>query len=154
MRLLSNTVRVVQEAPPAVTNKNNDAGLWSIEKMTQPAKVQQRWTARLPVTLDVALYDPNAKPVGSRPLLMKSRDISVGGMFIETRNPLPLDTHVMLAFGLRLQDERPYYRLPATVVRVAPDGIGVMFNTFDSEMVDSLRRILHRQQSQGVASSV
>jgi hypothetical protein len=122
--------------------------------MSQPAKVQQRWSARVPVALDVALYDRSSQPLGARPLLMKARNISVGGMFIETETPLPPDTQVVLAFGLRLQEERPYYRMPATVVRVSPDGIGVMFNSFDREMVDSLRRVLHRQHVQAVVGLV
>ncbi len=122
--------------------------------MTQPAKAQQRWSARLPVTLEVALYDLSAQPVGARPLLMRARNISVGGMFIETDTPLPPDTTVVLAFGLRLKDQQPYYRLPATVVHVAPDGMGMMFNSFDRELVNSLRRILHRQQLQGTVSRV
>ncbi len=122
--------------------------------MSQPAKVQQRWSARVSVALEVALYDPSTQPVGARPLIMKARNISVGGMFIETATPLPRDTHVVVAFGLRVQEERPYYRMPATVVRVAPDGVGVMFNSFDREMVNSLRRILHRQHLQAVAGLV
>jgi hypothetical protein len=122
--------------------------------MSQPAKVQQRWGARVPLMLEVALYDRSAQPPGARPRMLSARNISVGGMFIETETPLPTDASMVLAFGLRMQDERPYYRLPATVVRVAPDGIGVMFTSFDREMVDSLRRILHRQLLQRVVGLV
>lgn len=122
--------------------------------MSQPAKVQQRWSARVPVALEVALYDRSAQPLGARPKIVRARNISVGGMFVETDTPLSPDTNVVLAFGLRLQDERPYFRLPATVVRVAPDGVGVMFTSFDREMVDSLRRVLHRQQLHGIVCRV
>lgn len=129
-------------------------GFRGIDETSRPAKAQQRWSARLPVALEVAVYDRGAQPAGARPQVMRARNISVGGMFIETQTPLPPETQVVLAFGLRLQDERPYYRLPATVVRVAPDGMGVMFNSFDREMVDSLRRILHRQQIQTLSVAV
>lgn len=122
------------------------------DEMSQSAKPQRRYSVRIPVSVDVALYDRAAQPVGAQPLRMKSRDISVGGMFIETMLRLAPDIDVVLAFGLRHRDERPYYRLPATVVRVAPDGVGVMFNRLNREVIDSLRRVLHHQQLQCVVN--
>lgn len=106
---------------------------------------RQRGTPRLPVTLEVALYDRRTQPLGARPYRLKTRNISVGGMFIETATPLPVDACVVLAFGLRVQDARPYYRLPARVVRVAADGMGVAFSSADAELVHSLRCMLRRQ---------
>lgn len=106
--------------------------------MAQPVTTQQRWSTRLPLELDVALYGE-----GARVLAARTRNISLGGMFVQTFEPLFLDAMVVTAFGFRNQDDRAYYRLPATVVRAAEDGVGLMFNRFDVETVRSLRQALY-----------
>ena len=106
--------------------------------MDLPLKTQQRWSIRLPMELDVALYGE-----GTRVLSARTRNISLGGMFVQTFEPLFLDAGVVAAFGFRHLDDRAYYRLPATVVRVGEDGVGLMFNRFDVETVRSLRHSLY-----------
>lgn len=109
--------------------------------MALPRTTQQRWSMRVPLELDVVLYGDGA-PI----LTARTTNISLGGMFVQTFEPLFLDAMVVAAFGFRCRDDRAYYRLPATVVRVAEDGVGLMFNRFDVETVRSLRQDLYFAQ--------
>jgi hypothetical protein len=109
--------------------------------MSLPVSDQQRWSARIPLSLDVALYGD-----GSRLCVGRMRDISLGGMFVETRFKLFVDASVVVGFGVRLTEERAYYRIPATVVRVTEHGVGLMFNRFDVDTVRSLRHSLFNLQ--------
>lgn len=106
--------------------------------MALPLTTQQRWSMRLPLELDVALYGD-----GARVLAARTRNVSLGGMFVQTFEPLFLGAGIVAAFGFRHLDDRTYYRLPATVVRVGEDGVGLMFNRFDVETVRSLRHSLY-----------
>jgi Tfp pilus assembly protein PilZ len=63
--------------------------------------------------------------IGDRFYRDSMRDISLGGMFIET--PLLLEVGQEVTVSIPFSDGRPPVRLRGEVVRVAADGIGVRF---------------------------
>lgn len=66
--------------------------------------------------------------LGKQPMQRCStRNLSSGGVFLETRLPLRLNTPVQLLFVLNRGVVIRIYRLSAIVVRLSKDGIGLMF---------------------------
>ena len=67
-----------------------------------------------------------------------STDISIGGMFLETRDPYPMDTDIELDFFLQIKDRKERLVISAKVIRVQPfdinaeeqpvPGMGIRFN--------------------------
>jgi uncharacterized protein (TIGR02266 family) len=53
------------------------------------------------------------------------QDISAGGVFIKTREPFSIGEEIILSMSLSGQENA--FKIPAEVVRNAPDGIGVRF---------------------------
>ena len=53
------------------------------------------------------------------------QDISPGGVFIKTREPFSIGEEIMLS--LALSDDENAFRIPAEVVRISEEGIGVKF---------------------------
>lgn len=75
------------------------------------------------------------------------RNISVGGMFVET-GPLlwPLNTPVYVGFTLAGPDgDEVPFRLAGLLVRHAPTGLGVMFLETAADILGALRRALYAQ---------
>ncbi len=100
---------------------------------------EQRWSSRLPQVLDVAFYRK-----GVAPLHVMSRDISLGGMFVETvPTEVEIDTPVIVGFTLRTGERVSHHRLPASIVRVAKDGVGLMYQRFESDTVRVMREMLY-----------
>jgi len=85
--------------------------------------MEHRLSARAPLNKNVAIY------YNSIGLLQgQAVDVSRHGMFIRTgRLALPLHALVEVVFPLEQQSDAESVRAPAMVVRVAPNGIGVMF---------------------------
>lgn len=76
-------------------------------------------------------------------------DISSTGGFIRTRESFSIGEEVVLSMGL--SPEGSAFKIPASVVRVAPDGIGVQFNTtsqVQKDMIQSLIDSINTQRSQ------
>src|SRR3569832_660592 len=84
---------------------------------------EHRLSARAPLNKNVAIY------YNSIGLLQgQAVDVSRHGMFIRTgRLALPLQALVEVVFPLEQQSDAESVRAPAMEVRVAPNGIGVMF---------------------------
>lgn len=53
------------------------------------------------------------------------QDISPGGVFIKTREPFSIGEEIILS--LALSDDENAFRIPAEVVRISEEGIGVKF---------------------------
>jgi hypothetical protein len=99
-----------------------------------------RWSSRVPLQIDVAIHNDSRMA----PLHFESRDISLGGIFVETGSMvLPLNAFVVLSFTLTAGERIVDYRLPALVVRNTRDGAGLMFQEFDPNTVRSLREMLY-----------
>ena len=76
-------------------------------------------------------------------------DISSTGGFIKTRESFSIGEEVVLSMGL--SPEGSAFKIPASVVRVAPDGIGVQFKTTSQvqmDMIQSLIDSINTQRSQ------
>lgn len=100
---------------------------------------EHRWSGRAALTLDVTLYNGDAGPVRTH-----SRDISLGGMFIEAvPETLSLNDRVTLVFNLSGGGEISHQRLPASVVRIAPGGAGLMYHNSDPASIRELRAMLY-----------
>ncbi len=69
-------------------------------------------------------------------------DISFGGVFLElNQRALPVDSAVDLVFRCESPEGEARHKLPAKIVRVTDQGIGVMFRDFDAAAFRSLREI-------------
>ena len=116
--------------------------------------MHRRWSKRTPLTLPVTVYRGRGAP-----LRVTARDLSIGGMFLQMDpdDLMPNDT-VILAFTLRTEAEVSHCRLPASVMHVADDGVGVLFDSFDRNVVEVLRAVLHApssyQMGRGIAQPI
>jgi hypothetical protein len=90
----------------------------------------ERFDLALPATIEI----PTPKPgVGGTSFKSLTRDVSSGGAFFLTRDPLPIGTRVMADMVLKaesLNQASGYPQLKATgyVVRTEPTGMAVCFN--------------------------
>ncbi len=75
---------------------------------------------RVPLSVDIT-----CEVSGGAPILGRSRDISVGGMFIESEAQVTFGTQVNIV--LRLPNTKGDARLPAVIRWIKPGGFGVQF---------------------------
>ncbi len=64
------------------------------------------------------------------------KDISTGGVFIETLRPLPVGQEISMAFSF--PNLRQNFRISGNVVRMGPKGIGIAFIESNEKQKDSL----------------
>ena len=67
-------------------------------------------------------------------------DISSTGGFIRTRESFSIGEEVVLSMGL--SPEGSAFKIPASVVRVSPEGIGVHFNTTSQVQIDMIQSLI------------
>ena len=106
--------------------------------------MENRWSIRKPVALDVELYYQ-----GKACACCKTRDIGLGGMFIEMAESMiprygkvELDVHVDSGGGNQRQ-----HRFVATVVHSSVQGLGVMFQDFTIADFRILQEVLRLSPS-------
>jgi len=90
-----------------------------------------RETIRLPVRFRVA---------GGGEELAECRDVSVGGMFVETERPAPFGAAVEVV--LRLPDMKTDATLAATVRWVSREGMGVQFGMMGARETHGLTELI------------
>jgi Tfp pilus assembly protein PilZ len=73
-------------------------------------------------------------------------DISSTGGFIRTRESFSIGEEVVLS--MTLSAEGSAFKIPASVVRVAPDGIGVQFNTTSQVQIDMIQSLIDNINAQ------
>jgi hypothetical protein len=102
--------------------------------------MEHRWSLRKLMTASVIVECPR---IGMVRACM--RDISLGGMFIETGPiSLPLNAPIAVSFNSStFDDQRDDHRLQAMVVRQAPNGVGLMFLESEVDVIRSLREVLY-----------
>lgn len=108
-------------------------------------KKDDRVNQRVPVQLLVDYRSPN----GSY-LFDFCRDLGTGGVFIETSNPLALDSEVTLTFTL--PDSKETLEAEGKVMWVQTEvpgkdlvpGMGVQFNEFSNEQHDLMQKFIER----------
>ena len=80
----------------------------------------KRAHSRIPLSVDVA-----CEVSGGKAIIGRTRDISIGGMFIESETPVSFGTEVNIV--LRLPGAKTDLRLPAVIRWLNPGGFGVQF---------------------------
>lgn len=93
----------------------------------------KRTHPRVQVSLDVSCEWKDGPPVAGT-----SRDVSMGGMFIESAGSLPFGTEVSIAVRMSGFD----VRLPATVRWAKPGGFGVQFGLLGAKETVALAKLL------------
>lgn len=103
--------------------------------------MEQRWSTRTPVTMDVDLiYD-------GEEIACKTRNVSLGGVFLDASPVAPVDAVVELTFKLGVGERRTKHKMKARVVYAASGGMGLMFRDFDSASFRSLQELVRYTQS-------
>jgi len=78
-------------------------------------------------------------------------DISTSGVFIKTREVFSVGEEIVLSMSLSRDGSA--FKIPATVVRAAPDGIGVRFKTtsqVQEAIIESLIESVNAQKDPGI----
>jgi hypothetical protein len=108
---------------------------------------ESRWSQRRAAALPVELVVGGARWADA-----KTRDVGLGGVFIEIAGNQPvLGSDIDIFFLLQQAGNPARYRLRARVVRKADDGIGVMFRDFDTHAFRTLQEVM-RQAPVGLAA--
>lgn len=97
-------------------------------------KSERRDTPRLPITLDAMVK------MGDRPFQMfRTRDLSLDGAFVET-GPHRLAPKEKLQVALKIPHggTPQIYRFGARVTRMAPQGVGMVFDHVNTESYAAL----------------
>jgi len=104
--------------------------------------MEHRWSLRTPIELDV---DLNCEGLGQ--LGCRTRDIGLGGVFLEGSADFPpKNANVELTFNLDSSEGTTRHKIKARVVRIADDGIGLMFRDFDVGAFRSLQEVLRHKK--------
>ena len=99
--------------------------------------IEQRWSQRRSVILGIEVFDH-----GSLISACQSRDVGLGGMFIETdKNQFKQNQDVELLFALG-NENTVKHKLKARVVRVLNEGVGLVFKDFDTSSFRALQEIM------------
>jgi c-di-GMP-binding flagellar brake protein YcgR len=106
--------------------------------------MERRWTERTSINVPVDL-----SYAGEQASNCRTRDIGLGGVFVELPDQVNIssDTSVELTFKLGTPPDLTKHRINARVVRVAGDGVGMMFRDFDAIAFRSLQEVLLYNQN-------
>lgn len=106
--------------------------------------LERRFWVRTPLMLDVHINGGGAHPAGTRPVSIKTRDISLGGLFVPITDPaLSMLTSVEAVLMLDGEDQPTPHALRTEVARVTPDGVGLRFVYFNSQTYRTLASLLY-----------
>ncbi len=97
--------------------------------------IELRRFIRTPVDVPASLTAKGA----SQPIVGRARDISVGGMFIETTNAVPFGTEV--AVRVRLPRSKEELALPGVVRWVRTEGMGIQFGLLGAKETHEITEI-------------
>ena len=89
---------------------------------------------RIPLSADVTCEVKGGGTINGR-----ARDISVGGMFIESEAPVSFGTEVIIV--LRLPNTKADSRLPGTIRWLNPGGFGVQFGLLGARDTHALSEL-------------
>jgi uncharacterized protein (TIGR02266 family) len=100
--------------------------------------IELRRFIRTPVDAPASLLPKGA----SEAITGRARDISVGGMFIETAQVLPFGTDVTVR--VRLPQGKEELALPGLVRWVRTDGMGIQFGLLGAKETHEITEIVRR----------
>ncbi len=99
--------------------------------------IEKRWSSRQPLQLEVNLECAGNQMHG------RTVDIGLGGAFVEVdAYYLEQDSDVILRFDSSKNTQVAATDLNARVVRVADQGVGLMFQNFDADAYRSLKTVM------------
>lgn len=106
-------------------------------------ETERRWAARMPVSLDADVFYQGIKIADCR-----ARDVGLKGVFLQTdRGFPPQESVVDVVFHVGSGAHHVRHRIRAKVVRMAQDGIGLMFRDHDPTAFRSLQQIMQASES-------
>lgn len=112
--------------------------------MPKPEARNRRATPRHPFVLDATLMVSGQIPFPGR-----TRNISLGGAFIETHVArLPGRADGYLALALHLDGKTLHHRLPGRIVRQTELGVGLIFAHPGIDAIHALRKIIYPPPTQ------
>ena len=106
---------------------------------------ERRDTPRVPIELDAMVK------LADRPFQMfRTRDLSLDGAFVETGpHRLAPKDRVEVALKIPVSGVSQIYRFPARVARVAPQGVGMVFDHINTESYAALLDLVFSTQPRG-----
>ena len=90
---------------------------------------------RVPLSVDVT-----CEVSGGASILGRAKDISVGGMYIESETEVSFGTQVSIV--LRLPNTKADARLPAVIRWIKPGGFGVQFGLLGARETHAISELL------------
>jgi hypothetical protein len=108
-------------------------------------KTERRDTPRIPITLEAILSFNNINYQSSI-----TRDISLDGVFVETRRLPPIDNVATeLAIKIPTDGRDKYHRFHAQIVRHTGHGVGCSFDMVDTDAYAALLDLVFSRQRRG-----
>jgi hypothetical protein len=112
---------------------------------SSPTKTERRDTPRLPLALDAMVK------IADRPFqVFRTRDLSLDGAFVEIgpHRLAPKDT-LQVALKIPVSGTPQIYRFEAHITRVAPAGVGMIFDHVNTESYAALLDLVFSNQPKG-----
>ncbi len=103
--------------------------------------VEQRRARRSPLDVTVLV----TRKVGDETATGKARDLSVGGIFVETSAPLPFGTEVIV--HLPLPGYKDDLLLPAVVRWTGQDGMGLQFGLMGARETHAITEVVRKSSA-------
>lgn len=108
---------------------------------------EQRWSERKPLVLEVAIYHH-----GLLALTCRTRNIGLEGLFVELAGQR-FAAHTAVEVGLPWNRAgREWQRIPALVVHNVPDGMGLMFCSFDHRLFQAIEHLVYTLPTDNTAA--
>ena len=106
--------------------------------MDNSVDFDNRWSERQDIHLRITLLDD-----GQEILQASSKNISIGGIFIDTTSQLDIDKKLEVSFSLRSTNGTQQHHLPARVVRNHDGGAALAFRDYNTDTLNALRVLLY-----------
>ena len=101
--------------------------------------VEQRRSHRSPLDAIVHVKRKGGDDIATG----QARDVSVGGMFVETMSSLPFGTEVIV--HVRLPGHKDELAMPAVVRWIREDGIGLQFGLLGARETYAITEVVRRE---------
>jgi type IV pilus assembly protein PilZ len=100
--------------------------------------VEQRRTSRAPLAVPARVKQKGA----AEPIACRARDVSVGGMFLETETPFVFGAEVVINVAIPgVKDE---LTLPGVVRWTGKDGMGVQFGLLGARETHAITEVVRK----------
>jgi hypothetical protein len=101
----------------------------------------QRGFTRLPLQTKVSIKSK------SRAFTASSLNLSIHGMFVQTRETMPVGEKVEIDLMIPSASLSPYMKIRGVVTRIEHSGIALEFERLDPEIFQSLKNVLYKRTS-------